>query len=84
MSNLLHEIQRAVNDEITPAIPKLSSEKSRRDMRATLLALEKMVRHIRQQLLLESKQLTSDRKAARQIKKRGGNNIPQDIDTPEQ
>lgn len=65
MSNLLHEIQRAVNEEITPGIPKLSSEKSRKEMRANLLALEKMIKHIRQELLKESKELTSARKLKR-------------------
>lgn len=75
MSNLLHEIQRAVNEEITPGIPKLSSEKSRKEMRANLLALEKMVKHIRQELLKESKELTSARKAKRIARV---NNITQD------
>ena len=68
MSNLLHEIQRAVNEEILPGIPRLSSEKSRKEMRANLLALEKMIKHIRQELLKESKELTSARKAKRNIK----------------
>ena len=65
MSNLLHEIQRAVNEEILPGIPRLSSEKSRKEMRANLLALEKMIKHIRQELMRESKELTSARKAKR-------------------
>ena len=65
MSNLLHEIQRAVDEEIVPGIPRLSSEKSRKDMRANLLALEKMIRHIRQELMRESKELTSARKRKR-------------------
>ena len=69
MSNLLHEIQRAVNEEIIPNIPKLSSEKARRDMRSNLLALEKMIKHIRQQLLKESKDLTLARKQQRNNKK---------------
>ena len=69
MSNLLHEIQRAVNEEITPGIPKLSSEKSRKEMRANLLALEKMIKHIRQELMKESKELTSARKQNRLTKK---------------
>jgi hypothetical protein len=69
MSNLLHEIQRAVNEDIVPGIPKLSSEKSRKEMRANLLALEKMIKHIRQQLMRESKELTSARKQNRLAKK---------------
>ena len=69
MSNLLHEIVRGVNEEIAVKLPTLSSEKSRKEMRATLLALEKMTRHIRQELMKESKQLTRARKEKRNNKK---------------
>ena len=78
MSNLLHEIQRAVNEEITPHIPKLSSERSRKAMRANLLALEKMIKHIRQELLKESKELTSARKAKR-IARLNNNNAEDNV-----
>lgn len=83
MSNLLHEIQRAVNEEIIPNIPKLSSEKARRDMRSNLLALEKMIKHIRQQLLKESKDLTLARKQQRNNKKNKIKNNSGDIDKNE-
>ena len=74
MSQLLHEIVRGVNEEIGDKLPKLSSEKTRKEMRRTLLALEKMTKHIRKELLRESKELAASRKQARLLKKNKKNN----------
>ena len=65
MSTLLQEIVTAVNTEILPNLPLMSSEKKRIEMRVTLSALEKMIKHIRQQLLAESKRVKSERKSKR-------------------
>ena len=65
MSTLLQEIVTAVNTEVVPNLPLMSSEKKRVEMRVTLSALEKMIKHIRQQLLLESKSVKSARKSKR-------------------
>lgn len=62
MSTLLNEIVRAVNEEVVPALPRMKSERDRINMRNTLSALEKMVRHIRLELLKESKQIKQNRK----------------------
>ena len=71
MSTLLQEIVTAVNTEIMPNLPLMSSEKKRIEMRVTLSALEKMIKHIRQQLLIESKNLKNERKTKRSAR---GNN----------
>jgi len=63
MSHLLHEIVRGVDEEIAQKLPTLSSEISRREMRKSLLALEKMTKHIRRELLKESKELAASRRA---------------------
>ena len=68
MSTLLQEIVTAVNTEIMPNLPLMSSEKKRIEMRVTLSALEKMIKHIRRELLLESKRVKSERKAKRSSK----------------
>jgi hypothetical protein len=65
MSTLLQEIVTAVNTEIMPNLPMMSSERKRIEMRVTLSALEKMIKHIRQELLNESKQLKNERKQKR-------------------
>ena len=65
MSTLLHEIVNAIDTEIKPMLPKMKSEKDRVEMRRTLMGLEKMVKHIRQELLKESKKLKGDRKEKR-------------------
>ena len=75
MSQLLHEIVRGVNEEIADKLPKLSSEKTRKEMRRTLLALEKMTKHIRKELMRESKELAASRKQARLLKKNKKNNL---------
>ena len=75
MSKLLHEIVRGVEDEIKDKLPSLKSEKDRIEMRRTLLALEKLCRHVRQELMKESKQLKSERKKKKQDKKNELNNI---------
>ena len=82
MSILLHEIVSAAENQIKPMLPTMKSEKDRVEMRRTLMALEKMVRHIRQELLRESKKIKSDRKSKRMnrlnniiIKKDNDNNI---------
>ena len=62
MSSLLQEIITAVNTEIVPAVPKMSSERKRIEMRVKLSALEKMIRHIRMELLKESKVIKNNRK----------------------
>ena len=71
MSQLLQEIIRAVEDEIKPNLPAMSSERKRKDMRATLLAMEKMIKHIRQELLKESKTIKITRKEKRLASKMG-------------
>ena len=82
MSQLLQEIIRAVEEEIKPNIPSLSSERKRKDMRSTLLAMEKMIKHIRQELLKESKGIKITRKEKRinNIKQK---NIPISIQNDE-
>tara|TARA_R110001606_G_scaffold6205_1_gene27922 strand:+ start:467 stop:703 length:237 start_codon:yes stop_codon:yes gene_type:complete len=65
MSTLLQEIVTAVNTELAPNLPLMSSEKKRIEMRVTLSALEKMIKHIRQELLAESKRVKSERKSKR-------------------
>lgn len=76
MSTLLQEIVTAVNTEIMPNLPLMSSEKKRIEMRVTLSALEKMIKHIRQELLKESKNLKNARKTKRAA--RVNNNSPPD------
>jgi hypothetical protein len=61
MSSELHMIVDAVNNEIKPLLPKLSSERQRIEMRQNLAALEKMCKHYRHQLLEESKTIKKDR-----------------------
>ena len=75
MSQLLHEIVRSVEDEIKDKLPSLKSEKDRIEMRRTLSALEKMVRHIRLELMKESKNLKAERKTKKGNKKNELNNI---------
>ena len=75
MSNLLPEIVRSVEDEIKNKLPILKSEKDRIEMRRTLSALEKMIRHIRLELMKESKNLKAERKKKKQDKKNELNNI---------
>lgn len=70
MTTLLNEIIRAVDEDIRPALPLMSSEKKRVEMRVTLSALEKMIKHIRLELLKESKQLKVERKEKADAKKR--------------
>ncbi len=57
MSTKLHEIVQAVNEEIAPRLPGMSSEKKRIEMRKNLLALEKMIKEYRKDLLTESKEI---------------------------
>jgi len=78
MSHLLHEIVKGVDEEIAQKLPTLSSEISRREMRKSLLALEKMTKHIRKELLKESKQLASSRKAKRNNKNKNKKIIKDD------
>lgn len=75
MSQLLHEIVRSVEDEIKHKLPFLKSEKDRIEMRRTLSALEKMIRHIRLELMKESKNLKAERKQKRDNKKNESINI---------
>ena len=74
MSQLLHEIVRGVEDEIKDKLPMMKSEKDRIEMRRTLLALEKLCRHVRQELMKESKNLKEERKKKKQDKKNELNN----------
>jgi hypothetical protein len=62
MSDNIQNIIRAVVEEIQPKLPKLSSEKSRVEMRSLLLSLEKMVKDIRRQLLQESRDIKNNNK----------------------
>lgn len=83
MSSKIHEIVRAVNDEIAPLLPSMSSEKKRIEMRANLLALEKMVKSYRRDLLAESKRLKSQRKTLREKKKKNTKSNGTDTTTSE-
>ena len=65
MSSLIQEIVRAVEEEVKPNLPAMSSERKRVEMRRTLLAMEKMIKHIRRELLKESKEIRSTRKQKR-------------------
>jgi hypothetical protein len=85
MSQLLHEIIRAVDEEIKDKLPTLKTEKDRIEMRKNLRALERMIAHIRKELLKESKTLKLNRKQKRQaklnninLKNNNNNNIVQD------
>jgi len=87
MSQLLHEIIRAVDEEIKDKLPTLKTERDRIEMRKNLLALEKMIAHIRKELLKESKTLKATRKQKRQnklnnniLEKDNSNNIVQDAE----
>lgn len=62
MSTKLHEIVTTVNSEIAPLLPGMHSEKKRIEMRRNLLALEKMVKDYRKDLLAESKSLKVERR----------------------
>lgn len=90
MSSLLQEIINAVDTEIVPAIPKMSSERKRIDMRVKLSALEKMIRHIRMELLRESKEIKNNRKQKKSklnnniLEKDNSNSILQEDKTEEQ
>ena len=75
MSKLLHEIVRGVEDEVKDKLPSLKSEKDRIEMRRTLLALEKLCKHVRQELMKESKNLKAERKKKKENKKNELNNI---------
>jgi hypothetical protein len=75
MSTLLQEIVTAVNTEILPNLPLMSSEKKRIEMRVTLSALERMIKHIRQELLAESKRVKSERKSKRLNNKPAPDNL---------
>tara|TARA_R110000772_G_scaffold175233_2_gene287064 strand:- start:15 stop:308 length:294 start_codon:yes stop_codon:yes gene_type:complete len=77
MSSLLQEIINAVNTEIVPAVPKMSSERKRIEMRVKLSALEKMIKHIRMELLKESKEIKNNRKKRNNINLK--NNISNNI-----
>ena len=65
MSSQIYKLIDAVNDEIKPLLPELSSEKKRIEMRSTLMALERMARDLRHQLLAESKSLKAQRRESR-------------------
>ena len=80
MSTLLQEIVRAVNEEVVPQLPQMKNEKQRIAMRSTLSALEKMIKHIRMELLKESKQIKAERKN-KLINKNKKNNINNNIST---
>ena len=69
MSKDLIKIIDAVNNEIAPLLPGTSSEKQRIEIRRTLLALERMVKSVRFELLKESKEIKATKKLAREKKK---------------
>ena len=68
MSNQIYKLVEAVNMEIAPKLPKMSSERQRIEMRSNLMALEKMARDYRKQLLLESKKIKLERRNKRNNK----------------
>ena len=61
MSSQIYKIVEAVNNEIRPLLPGMTSERQRVEMRANLSALEKMCKDLRRQLLSESKNLKISR-----------------------
>ena len=75
MSELIQEIIRAVDEEIRPNLPKMNSERARIDMRHTILGMEKMLKHIRRELLKETKELKLARKNKKQQKLELNNNL---------
>lgn len=68
MSNQIYRIVEAVNNEISPLVPGMSSERQRIEMRSNLAALEKMCKDLRRKLLDESKQLKRERAEKRMAK----------------
>ena len=82
MSLLLQEIITAVNTEIVPAVPKMSSERKRIEMRVKLSALEKMIRHIRMELLKESKEIKNNRKQKKNSKLMSKEVAPMETEVP--
>jgi len=76
MSSDLYKLVDAVNNEIKPLLPGLSSERKRIEMRSTLMALERMAREMRKNLLNESKQLKRSRKSTRGLAARQETKTP--------
>lgn len=62
MSTDLYKLIDAVNNELKPLLPRMHSEKQRIEMRANLMALERMARDLRQKLLVESKNIKNERR----------------------
>lgn len=68
MSSQVYKIVEAVNNEIKPLVPGMSSERKRIEMRANLAALEKMCKDLRRKLLQESKELKRQRAEKRAMR----------------
>jgi len=68
MSSQVYKIVEAVNNEISPLLPGMSSERKRIEMRANLAALEKMCKDLRRKLLQESKELKRQRAEKRAMR----------------
>lgn len=62
MSNEIYKLVDAVNNEIRPHLPSMSSERKRIEMRSNLMALERMARDLRRKLLAESKKIKAERR----------------------
>lgn len=69
MSKEVADLVRAVNEEIAPYIPMLSSERKRIDMRRNMRAVEKMAKDIRLKLLAESKEVKLNNKIKKNNKR---------------
>ena len=69
MSANVFKLIDVVNNEIKPLLSKMHSERQRVEMRSTLMALERMVKSIRRELLLESKNIKETRKNNRLTRK---------------
>lgn len=67
MSHMIHDLRDAVSE--INALQTLSSERKKIECRSLLLALEKMCKDIRTQLLQESRDLKQERKNNRLKKK---------------
>lgn len=68
MSDRLHEIQNGYNEYLLPLTKKkTTSERSRIEMRKYLLALEKLSKNIRKDIMAETKQRRYEKKQKKNI-----------------
>lgn len=75
MSEHLHKIRGAVDEVLANGMPRISSEAKGRRVRADLLALEKMIRYIRQEIMKEMKTIKAEKQARKKARMGAINNI---------